>query len=98
MIWQDIVISLMNVVFSYALVKQVLQGFKDKQGYINLQTASFTFAGMFIISFCLLTLGLIFSFAVGIFNASMWLILLLQKVKYGEADYDKEVIENGKEN
>ncbi len=30
MVWQDIVITIINVVFGYALIPQVWKGFKDK--------------------------------------------------------------------
>jgi len=33
MVWQDITIAIVNVVFAYALVPQVLQGFKEKNPY-----------------------------------------------------------------
>jgi hypothetical protein len=38
MVWQDYAITIVNIIFGYALIPQVYQGFKDKKGYINLQT------------------------------------------------------------
>jgi hypothetical protein len=82
MVWQDIIITLANLVFAYALVPQVIQGFKNKKGYINFQTGLLTTAGMYAMTFAFFTLGLTFSWIIGAFNATMWLILFIQRIVY----------------
>ena len=39
MIWQDLVISIVNLVFSISLIPQVIHGYKTKKGLITLQTS-----------------------------------------------------------
>ena len=36
MIWQDVVIAIVNILFSYALIPQVYKGFKHKKGFVVL--------------------------------------------------------------
>lgn len=85
MVWQDYIITIVNVVFGYALIPQVYQGFKNKKGYINFQTGLLNAIGMYAMAFAFYSLNLTFSWIIGTFNATMWLLLFIQKVKYKEA-------------
>lgn len=60
MIWQDIVIGIANVLFGYFLAFQVWKGFKDKKGYLALQTSFLTTIGLYALAFSFLTLNLNF--------------------------------------
>ena len=82
MIWQDIVITLCLIAFSYALLPQVYQGFKQKRGFINLQTSGITFAGMYTIAIVYFTLGLTFSTVIALITGTIWLILFVQRIIY----------------
>jgi len=80
--WQDIIITILAIFFSYALIPQVYQGFKTKKGVINLQTSIITATGAFIIGLIYITLGLIFSAIMMFINASLWTCLVIQKKIY----------------
>jgi len=80
--WQDIIITIVNLIFAYALVHQVLKGFKDKKAHIHFQTGLLNTMGMYAMAVAYLTLGLWFSTIIGTFNATMWLLLFLQGLLY----------------
>lgn len=80
--WQDYIITIVNFIFAYALIPQVLQGFREKKGHINFQTALFNTIGMYAVVIAYATLNLWFSTIVGTFNATMWLLLFIQKILY----------------
>jgi len=82
MIWQDMIIFITNLFFSYALVPQVYLGFKKKKGYIHLQTSLINSAGMYLVSFCFFTLRLYFSTVLGLATATLWAVLAIQKFVY----------------
>jgi hypothetical protein len=82
MIWQDIIIMIANLMFTYALIPQVYHGFKNKKAAMIFQTALITTVGLFVTSFAFLTLSLFFSAAVSFINATLWLLLLIQKIRY----------------
>ena len=82
MIWQDIIIFIASLLFSYALVPQVYQGFKKRKGDIHLQTALINSIGMYIVAICFIRLALNFSGILGISTATLWAILAYQRMKY----------------
>lgn len=82
MTWQDIVLTIAIILFSYALIPQVYEGFKKKKGLVNLQTSSITAAGMYAVSIVYFTLNLYFSTIIGIINAVLWTLLFIQKLIY----------------
>jgi len=82
MVWQDTIITACILLFSYALIPQIYQGFKKKKGLINFQTSLITSTGMYILSLTYLTLKLYFSAIVGLITGTLWLILLIQKINY----------------
>ena len=82
MTWQDITITIVLILFSYALLPQIYQGFKKKKGFINLQTSGITGLGMFILTFVYYTLGLYFSSFMVFAGAILWAILFIQKIIY----------------
>ncbi|MDO8508766.1 MAG: hypothetical protein Q7S27_03725 [Nanoarchaeota archaeon] len=82
MIWQDILISIANIIFGYSLAFQVYKGFKDKKKYLTLQTSSLTAIGLFMLSISFFTLNLIYSTIIALFNGTMWFLLFLQGLIY----------------
>ena len=85
MVWQDLVITIALILFSGSLIPQVYDGFKKRKGYITLKTSVSTFIGLCAIIVVYLSLGLVFSSIMTMFAAVMWLLLLIQRVMYGEA-------------
>ncbi len=82
MMWQDLVIMIANVIFSYALIPQVYRGFKTKKGIIELQTSLLTAMGLFAMAIALFTLKLYLSTLMVFTSAILWIILLFQKIVY----------------
>jgi len=80
--WQDILITIVNIIFGYALIPQVIKGFKDKKPHIAFQTGLLNTIGMYIMAFAFFSLNLTFSWIIGFFNATMWLILFIQRIVY----------------
>ena len=85
MIWQDLTISVVNLLLVYSIIPQIYQGFKRKKGFITIQTSFITSIGLYVIAFAVFTLGLYFSSIVITVNATLWLVLLIQRIKYGGA-------------
>lgn len=85
MVWQDIVITLANLLFLYSLSNQVLYGFKSKKGLIALSSSFFTFVGLYAMSFAMYTLGLYFSALTIFISACLWVVLFVQRLIYGRA-------------
>ena len=85
MIWQDLVISFVNIVFSISLIPQVIYGYKLKKGLITLKTSIPTTLGLYVMSFTFFSLKLYYSAALGALTATLWLILFIQKLRYNDA-------------
>ena len=83
--WQDIVLGVANVLFTYSLVYQVYRGFKEKKGFIAVPTSFFTTIGLYAVSIVYLTYALYFSTIICAFNATMWLLLFIQRLIYKKA-------------
>lgn len=84
MIWQDIIITIANLLFTYSLFHQVIYGFKKKKGLLTLTTSGLTTLGLYAMAISFLTLNLYFSAVVSSLNATLWLILLIQRVIYNK--------------
>jgi hypothetical protein len=82
MVWQDIAITLINVLTGYVLIPQVYHGFKTKTSGLKLQTLIITTICLFSFAIVFATMGLILSALISTFNSIMWGLLLLQKLKY----------------
>ena len=80
--WQDIVITISVILFGYALVPQIIQGFKKRKQDIHLQTSVITALGMYAISIAYLTLNLMFSTITTATTGTLWAIIALQKIVY----------------
>ncbi len=71
-----------NIVLGYALIPQVIKGFKDKKEHIALQTGILTSGGLFAMSFAMWSLDLHLTSGMVFFNALLWATLLFQSLKY----------------
>lgn len=85
MVWQDIVISIANLLFAYSLVYQVWRGYKKKKGFISLQTSLLTAIGLLALTIAFFTLGLYLSTVTSAFSGTMWLLLFIQGLIYEKA-------------
>jgi hypothetical protein len=85
MTWPDIAIALANILFSYSIINQIIQGFKHKIGFIHFGTAILTVIGAFVMTISLLYLGLVISALVNLLNAVLWAILTIQRIIYKKA-------------
>lgn len=82
MLWQDFVLAIVNLVFGYALIPQVYEGFKKRKGLVNLQTSFLTSICMYTVAIVVLTLHLYFTAAIDIIIGTFWVILFFQKIVY----------------
>ncbi|MCK5473927.1 MAG: hypothetical protein KAI53_00845 [Candidatus Aenigmarchaeota archaeon] len=82
MVWQDIVISIVNIVFIIALVPQIYNGFKLKKGSVMIATSAPTFIGLYVMAIAFYTLKLYYSSFVTIIGGLLWTILFIQQLMY----------------
>jgi len=73
-----------SLAFSYALVPQVLHGFRTRSCGVSAQTSAITTAGLCVLAVCGATLGLWFSASVWTLTAALWATLLVQRIRYGD--------------
>lgn len=83
--WQDIVITICNLVFSASLLPQIYLGFKQRQGFINHGTTVPTFSGIFILSLAYFSLDLNLSAIMAFISGIFWFTLFLQRVFFKKA-------------
>jgi hypothetical protein len=82
MVWQDWVISISIILMSYALVPQVIHGFKKKKSTIKLQTSVITTITLFAMAFAFFSLKLYFSAFMDVIIGLLWLLLFIQGIIY----------------
>ena len=80
--WQDYIITLSVLAFSYALIPQIYKGFKKKKGYITVQTSLITAIGMYLLTYTYFTLELYFSTIMVFITGTLWFILFIQRIVY----------------
>ncbi|MBI2673102.1 hypothetical protein HYX19_02480 [Candidatus Woesearchaeota archaeon] len=81
--WQDIVISIASIIFVYAMIPQIIYGFKTKKGLISVQFSLLNILAMIGLVVVYVSFGLIFSTVLNIIITLLWFILLIQRLKYG---------------
>lgn len=82
MIWQDLVLTIVSIIFTISLVPQVYAGFKEKAGYIKHLTSIPTFLGLYVICVIYFTLHLYFAAATAFITGTLWLFLFIQRLIY----------------
>ena len=80
--WQDMIISLGIILASYALIPQVMHGFKIKKKTITIQTSLITAFAVFLVSIMFFTLGLYFSAIMNFIGGILWTMLFVQSIIY----------------
>jgi len=85
MVWQDIVMGVANLLFTYSLANQVHVGFRKKKGFLTLTSSGLTSVGLYAISVAFFTLSLYFAAVASAINASLWLTLFIQRIVYKKA-------------
>ncbi len=85
MIWQDMIITIASLLFTFSLFGQAYHGFKRKRGFIILRTSGLTALGLYAIGISVFTLSLYYSAIITIINATLWLTLFVQGIIYQNA-------------
>lgn len=84
MIWQDIVISIANIIFIFSLIEQLYENLKKKASTLSLITCFFYAGGLYAMTIAMFTLNLYFSSAVTLINAILWSLLGIQSLVYNK--------------
>ena len=82
MIWQDIVISIANIVLFVSLIPQIYHGFKYKLSSIKKLTSFPIVLALTSLVISYITLNLYFSAAMMSLAVLGWLILFIQSIIY----------------
>ena len=82
MTWQDILLTLVNVIIGYALIPQIFKNFKEKSDNVSLQTSILSGIGLYVVSWIYFTLNLILSAAIVLIIAILWTIITVQGFIY----------------
>ena len=82
MVWQDIILLIGNILLGYALIPQVIKGFKEKKPHIAIQTGTITTIALLIITIIYFSLNLILSGIMVSISTILWAILLIQSIVY----------------
>jgi len=84
MIWQDIIITIANLIFAVSIIIQVYHGYKEKTEPIKYMTSIPTFFGLYLMSLAFWSLNLYFSTAVAFLSGTLWLLLFVQRLIYNK--------------
>jgi hypothetical protein len=82
MIWQDLVIMIVNIALGYALIPQIIDSFKTKKCEVTVQTSAVSSISLYVMAIAVLTLNLYLSAIITLLDAILWTILLFQKLTY----------------
>ena len=82
MIWQDIVIAICTIGFSYALIPQILLHFRMERVELTWQTIIITSVGMLVVMICMFSLKLWFTTAMNFLAMLLWITFGVQKIIY----------------
>ncbi|GEM_PF-432426 len=81
---QDVIMAICSIAFGLALIPQIIQGFRTRTGPITLLTSIPSAVGLYTCSVCAYTLGLHFTGAVWVVTATLWVLLLYQRIRYND--------------
>ncbi len=85
MMWQDTLISISNILFTFSIACQVNHGFKLRKGFITLPTSGITAIGLYAMTFGFFSLDLFYSTIVTGVNAGLWTVLFFQRLLFDNA-------------
>ena len=80
--WQDIVITIASIVFVYAMVPQIIYGYKKRLGVITYQFSILNTVAMIALTITYYSLGLTLSTIISFVLTVLYLILLIQRIIY----------------
>ncbi len=83
MIWQDLIVSIASIIFVYAMLPQIIYGFKTKKGLTSIQFSLLNIIAMVGLVIVYASFNLIFSTVLNVILMFLWFILLIQRLKYG---------------
>lgn len=82
MMWQDIVVTIVSLTFVYAMIPQIIYGFKKKEGVITYQFSVLNIFAMVALIIAYYSLGLVFATAISVVILLGWTTLFIQKIIY----------------
>jgi predicted anti-sigma-YlaC factor YlaD len=82
MVWQDWLISISIILMGYAMIPQVIHGFRKKVSTIKLQTAFITTLTLYAMAVAFFSLKLYFSAAMDMIIGTLWLLIAVQGIIY----------------
>ncbi len=90
MIWQDVIVSLASIIFAYAMIPQIIYGFKTKKGLISIQFALLNIIAMIGLIVVYANFNLTYSTVLNVIITILWAVLLIQRLAYGPVKEDKK--------
>lgn len=78
--WQDLVITICMIALNYALIPQIISGFKNKKQTLSKQTSLITAVGMITLCYVYFSLNLLFSSIMAFISFIFWTTLFLQNL------------------
>lgn len=87
---RDIVLTVCSVALGYALIPQVIYGFREKLGTVTTQTAVITSVGLFTIAGVYVSLTLWFAATACGITGILWVVLLGQRLYYGMPEHTQK--------
>jgi len=82
--WQDVVVTIVSVIFAYAMIPQIIYGFKKKKGVITYQFSGLNMTCMIALIIAYYSMGLVFATIASIVILIGWITLFIQKIIYKE--------------
>ena len=83
---RDTILTLCSLALGYALIPQVVYGYREKLGTVTVQTGVITAVCLYAIAAVYLSLSLWFAAAACGLSASLWVVLLGQRLYYGRPE------------
>ncbi len=84
MAWQDLIISISIVLMGYAMIPQVIHGFRKKINTIKLQTSIITTIALFAMTVAFFSLKLYFSAFMDVIMCTLWFLIVVQGILYNK--------------
>jgi len=81
MVWQDIIISIVSLLFGFVMFPQLKDAWHGKT-VLNSYTSGLTSFGLFVMAGTFLTLSLWISFISELFSGVIWSMLFFLSLKY----------------
>ena len=83
---RDAILTVCSIAFGYALVPQVIYGFREKMDTVTIHTSAVTGSALFAVAGVYFSLRPWFAATACAVTGSLWLALLAQRLVYGPAN------------